>query len=298
MVTVGSMLTSVKIRAPSLDAADAVRGGLCVSAAAAGGAGGRCGSRGDRSEECREWVDSWRVADPKRTIFSGYFDLADANSTSSSSVADFVRESEHFCSVNSDGDGSGGGGGGAAASDISASDLGCLDGEPFLLRALELGLSRDYAAHTDLVTEPRSSSPSSSSSSSDSLEDDGGNGGEGEDEDEVGEIAQIILSDRGPQRPPPVDGWTMASADRYCGGLIRGSGAADACDRVDSVDVASGESREEGVSNLVQLASRFYQKKKHLILVCTKDWILIHTRAKKRFIPVFFAANLLILMFI
>ena len=135
--------------------------------------------------------------------------------------------------------------------------VGCLDGASFLAEAMELGVSADYDARTNLAM----MDPSFSHASADS-------GGEveseeaGEDEEEVGDIAQIFLSNNGPQKAAPSDGerrgderqvfisfnflhfspgWTMGSADSYCGSLIRGSEAASTCSRVDSIDVASGE---------------------------------------------------------
>ena len=36
-------------------------------------------------------------------------------------------------------------------------------------------------------------------------------------------------------------GWTMSSADRYCGRFIRDSPAAERCKNLDNVDVASGK---------------------------------------------------------
>ena len=55
-------------------------------------------------------------------------------------------------------------------------------------------------------------------------------------EDEVG---QIMLSETLPIEEAPDNGWTMSSADEYCGETLRSSSAASSCARVPDVDLSS-----------------------------------------------------------
>ena len=93
--------------------------------------------------------------------------------------------------------------------------------QDFLLTALELGQNGDFAASTNLDR----------FSSVNSLEDEGD------------KFAQIFLSgERGDNLigfKQPEEGWTMTSADSFCGEIIRDSDVARKCSEVAEVDAAS-----------------------------------------------------------
>ena len=75
------------------------------------------------------------------------------------------------------------------------------------------------------------------------------------------EVGQIMLSETLPIEEAPVNGWTMTSADKYCGETLRSSSAASGCAHVPDIDVSShvascrgdllhsGDSREAARSN-------------------------------------------------
>ena len=70
-----------------------------------------------------------------------------------------------------------------------------------------------------------------------------------------------MLSETLPIEEAPVNGWTMTSADKYCGETLRSSSAASGCAHVPDIDVSShvascrgdllhsGDSREATRSN-------------------------------------------------
>ena len=70
-----------------------------------------------------------------------------------------------------------------------------------------------------------------------------------------------MLSETLPIEEAPVNGWTMTSADKYCGETLRSSSAASGCAHVPDIDVSShvascrgdllhsGDSREAARSN-------------------------------------------------
>ena len=48
-----------------------------------------------------------------------------------------------------------------------------------------------------------------------------------------------MLSETLPIEEAPVNGWTMTSADKYCGETLRSSSAASSCAHVPDIDISS-----------------------------------------------------------
>ncbi len=159
---------------------------------------------------------------PERTLFASFFSKASTNSSSISST--FDQDVQQFC---------GHSGGLRLERHSSLADLGCLaypEGRavPFLSQALALGRSRDYGAHSDLRMKDRKRNKAGTEVSEEQVIlsiftlqlrlipanqrrniyynlKDGSESGSDEDVEEE-EIAQIFLSNRGPQQDPPSDG--------------------------------------------------------------------------------------------
>ena len=84
------------------------------------------------------------------------------------------------------------------------------------MTTLRLGKSKDFKPFTNLVLE-----------SSAELDDNGD------------EVVKIMLSETLPIEDAPENGWTMTSADKYCGEALRSSSAASSCAHVPDVDLSS-----------------------------------------------------------
>ena len=88
------------------------------------------------------------------------------------------------------------------------------------MTTLRLGKSKDFKPFTNLVLD-----------TSKELDDDGAI--------KENEVGQIMLSETLPIEEAPDNGWTLTSADKYCGETLRSSSAASGCAHVPDVDLSS-----------------------------------------------------------
>jgi hypothetical protein len=101
--------------------------------------------------------------------------------------------------------------------------IGCFDApnsKRHLMTTLGLGKSKDFKAFTNLVLE-----------SAEVVEDDDLIKEEG--------VGHIMLSETLPIQEAPEDGWTMNSADKYCGKSLRSTPAATSCVHVPDIDLTT-----------------------------------------------------------